>query len=172
MDFFCQEESIKPWIVEPEPFDFQIKTVDYKYFELFAAMWDKGVNSYDKLSKAIDVIFEQALDSKMAIDIINKTIVDETSQPELPYNPFTQLLKLKDKPNNIVMQEIFHMNTDKQAELDDLLYSLDLMYRQSQQIEDGYAIHLSRFKLIREAVEGFYAKGFQDADTLEMKLIV
>ncbi len=35
---------------------------------------------------------------------------------------------------------------------------------QQEKIADG--------KLIREAVEGFYAKGFQDGETSEMKLIV
>lgn len=48
-------------------------------------------------------------------------------------------------------------NVDKQAELNDLLYSLDLMYRQSQQAEDSYAIHPSRVKLIRQAVGAYYS---------------
>lgn len=44
------------------------------------------------------------------------------------------------------------MNKDKQAEFDDLLYCLDLMYKQSQQAKDSVPIHPNRFKLIRQAV--------------------
>ncbi len=57
------------------------------------------------------------------------------------------------------------MNGDKQAELDDLLYCLDLMYKQSQQAPDSFPIHPKRFKLIRQTVGGFYANAWQVWET-------
>jgi len=56
-------------------------------------------------------------------------------------------------------------NKDKQAEFDDLLYCLDLMYKQSQQAKDSIFIHPSRFKLIRNTVGGFYANAWQVWET-------
>ena len=54
---------------------------------------------------------------------------------------------------------------EKQAELDDLLYSLGLMYKQSQQAKDSFPIHPSRFKLIRNTVGGFYANAWRVWET-------
>lgn len=54
---------------------------------------------------------------------------------------------------------------EKQAELDDLLYSLDLMYKQSQQAKGSVPIHPSRFKLIRNTVGGFYANAWRVWET-------
>ena len=54
---------------------------------------------------------------------------------------------------------------DKQAELDDLLYCLDLMYKQSQQARDSIPIHPNRFKLIRDTVGDFYANVWQVWET-------
>lgn len=57
------------------------------------------------------------------------------------------------------------MNEDKQAELDDLLYCLDLMYEQSKQAPDSFPIHPNRFKLIRNTVGGHYANHYQVWET-------
>ncbi|GMB00082.1 hypothetical protein [Pelosinus sp. IPA-1] len=54
---------------------------------------------------------------------------------------------------------------EKQAELDDLLYSLDLMYKQSQQAKGSVPIHPNRFKLIRNTVGGFYANAWRVWET-------
>ncbi len=138
-------------------------------FELIAVMQDKGINSCDQISKAIDIINEHASDLSIAIKIIKETLITETSLPKVLLDLNMALEKLTTKQADELLLRIFSY-INKQAELDDLLYSLDLMYRQSQQIEDGYAIHLSRFKLIREAVEGFYAKDLHDGDTPKIKL--
>jgi hypothetical protein len=61
-------------------------------FQLLAIMWDKGINNLDKLNKAMDIIIAHRSDAQTAFAIIEKTI-DRTSQPELPYNPYTELLK-------------------------------------------------------------------------------
>lgn len=57
------------------------------------------------------------------------------------------------------------MNEDKQSELDDLLYCLDLMYEQSKQAIDSFPIHPNRFKLIRDAVGYFYVNAWQVRET-------
>lgn len=66
---------------------------------------------------------------------------------------------INDMPKNDIEKE------EKQAELDDLLYSLDLMYKQSQQAKDSVPIHPGRFKLIRQTVGGFYANAWRVWET-------
>lgn len=68
------------------------------------------------------------------------------------------------EPNND-MSKNDSEKEEKQAELDDLLYSLDLMYEQSQQATDSYPIHPDRFKLIRNTVGGFYANAWRVWET-------
>jgi len=53
------------------------------------------------------------------------------------------------------------MNEDRKAEFDDLLYCLDLMYKQSQQAKDSFPIHPDRFKLIRNTIRAFYANAWR-----------
>ena len=47
---------------------------------------------------------------------------------------------------------------EKKAELEDLLYSLELMYEQSKKANDTFPIHSDRFQLIKTALVGYYSK--------------
>jgi len=48
------------------------------------------------------------------------------------------------------------MNDERQAELEDLLYCIGLMYEQSKQAPDSSPIHPDRLEKIKKAVKGYY----------------
>jgi hypothetical protein len=62
------------------------------YFELFASMWDKGINTFDKLNKAFDILITNQSDPEAAFHA-TEYLIDEASQPSLPYNPYRKLLE-------------------------------------------------------------------------------
>lgn len=63
---------------------------DRSCFQFLAIMWDKGINSYDKLDKALDIIAAHHSDPEAAIQA-TKYLIDG-AEPELPYNPYKKIL--------------------------------------------------------------------------------
>ncbi|MEN6624310.1 MAG: hypothetical protein ABFD50_22535, partial [Smithella sp.] len=65
--------------------------VNLEYLE---KLWDIGFNSEDKLSKMIDIVAAYAPDVDK-IKAETKLLIDD-AEPELPYNPYTRILKWMD----------------------------------------------------------------------------